>query len=182
MANTFLHAQGISVGRSICEHQMSETALQILGRAKSYGCDVILPGDAITAGKMAMGVPYQIVDVNAVPETEMILDIGPASVAEVTSRLAGLKTLLWNGPFGAFEIEPFERGTYALAKAAAQLTRSGDLLSVAGGGDTLSALGGAGVVQDFSHVSTAGGAFLEWLEGRELPGVKVLLTDFGGQS
>jgi phosphoglycerate kinase len=182
MANTFLYAQGIPVGRSLCEHQMSETALRILDQAKSHGCDLILPSDAITADKLEKGMPFRIVDVKSVPDNEMILDIGPASVAEVTSRLAGLKTLLWNGPFGAFEIEPFERGTYGIAKAAARLTRAGDLLSVAGGGDTLSALGGAGVIEDFSHVSTAGGAFLEWLEGRELPGVKVLLTDFGARS
>jgi phosphoglycerate kinase len=174
MANTFLHAQGISVGRSLCEPNLGAIAESILKQAEAYSCNVIRPRDVVVANDFAADASH--VDVRAVPEDAMILDIGPETVADIKEHFGDLRTLLWNGPVGAFEIEPFGRGTFALAKAAARLTQAGKLLTVAGGGDTLAAFAAADVTDSFSHVSTAGGAFLEWLEGRDLPGVAILRT------
>jgi phosphoglycerate kinase len=174
MANTFLFAQGRPVGRSLCEKEMADTARDILAAAEKRGCEVILPVDAVTAEELEPGVMTRTVGVNAVPQNAMMLDIGPDSVARITEALGGCKTLVWNGPVGAFETPPFDRATVALAKAAAELTQAGKLLSVAGGGDTVAALAAAGVEDKLTYVSTAGGAFLEWLEGKELPGVAAL--------
>jgi phosphoglycerate kinase len=177
MANTFLYAQGRPVGRSLCERDLADTARSILAEAEKRGCAVILPDDVVTADKLEPGVVTRTVGVNAVPATALILDIGPQSVAHIAVALDASKTLVWNGPLGAFETPPFDRGTVAVARKVAELTRAGRLLSVAGGGDTVAALNAAGVTQDLSYVSTAGGAFLEWLEGRELPGVAALAPD-----
>ena len=176
MANTFLFAQGHEVGKSLCEKDMAGTAREILEKAKAANCEIILPTDAVVAGAFAEHAPSQIVTVDAVPGDQMILDTGPKSVAAITKRLQGCKTLVWNGPLGAFEIEPFDAATNAVARAAANLTEEGKLLTVAGGGDTVSALAHAGVEKQFSYISTAGGAFLEWLEGKELPGVAALAS------
>ena len=174
MANTFLFAQGRPIGRSLCEKEMADTARDILAAAHENGCTIILPDDAVTADKLEVGVMTRTVGINAVPMDAMILDIGPDSVARIAAALATSKTLVWNGPVGAFETKPFDRATVALARKVAELTAAGKLLSVAGGGDTVAALAAAGVEDKLSYVSTAGGAFLEWLEGRELPGVAVL--------
>ena len=174
MANTFLFAQGQPVGRSLCERDLADTARAIIAEAGKRGCEVILPVDAVTAEKLEPGVVTRTVGVNAVPPTAMILDVGPQTVARIAAAFEASRTLVWNGPIGAFETSPFERATVALAKKAAELTRTGKLLSVAGGGDTVAALAMAGLMDQLSYVSTAGGAFLEWLEGRELPGVKAL--------
>jgi phosphoglycerate kinase len=176
MANTFLFAQGRGVGRSLCEKEMAGTAREILSAAEKAGCTIILPDDAVTADKLEAGVMTRTVGVNAVPTDAMMLDIGPDSVAHITKALGECKTLVWNGPVGAFEIKPFDRATVALARTVAGLTASGQLLSVAGGGDTVAALAAAGVEDKLTYVSTAGGAFLEWLEGKELPGVAALAT------
>ena len=176
MANTFLFAQGRPVGRSLCERDLADNARAILAAAQQRGCEVILPEDAVTAETLAAGVVTRTVGVNAVPATAMILDIGPTSVARIGAALKASRTLVWNGPLGAFETPPFDRGTIAIAKQVAELTRDGRLMSVAVGGDTVAALHAAGVIDDLSYVSTAGGAFLEWLEGRELPGVAALAT------
>ncbi len=174
MANTFLAAQGIKVGKSLCEHDLADTARDILARAKAAGCSVHLPTDVVAAKEFKAGAASQVIAVDAVADDDMILDVGPASVAALGDVLKSSKTLIWNGPMGAFEIDPFDKGTVALAKAAAELSRAGKLLTVAGGGDTVSALNHAGVSADFTHISTAGGAFLEWMEGKALPGVVVL--------
>lgn len=174
MANTFLAAQGHPVGRSLQEAEMHATALDILNRAKAAGCEVLLPSDAVVATELKAGVPTQTVSIDAVPADGMILDIGPASVAALIRHLATWKTLVWNGPLGAFETPPFDAATAAFAKAVADATGKGALRSVAGGGDTVSALRHAGVLDKMSYVSTAGGAFLEWLEGKTLPGVAAL--------
>ncbi len=174
MANTLLFAEGKSVGRSLCERDMTGSAREILKRAKECNCRVILPEDAVVAGALEPGVATRTVSVDAVPDDMMILDIGEATTARFAAALDEARTLVWNGPVGAFETPPFDRGTVAIAKKAAELTRAGRLLSVAGGGDTVAALGAAGVTDDLTYVSTAGGAFLEWLEGRELPGVAAL--------
>ncbi|MBS28021.1 MAG: phosphoglycerate kinase [Alphaproteobacteria bacterium] len=174
MANTFLNAMGVDVGASLCEHDMADTARDILARADEIGCEVILPSDVIIAGEFKAGVPNRIVPVDAVPEDQMILDIGPATAAGLSARLADVRTLVWNGPLGAFEIEPFDAGTVLVARAAGDATAAGSLLSVAGGGDTVAALNHAEVAGQFSYVSAAGGAFLEWLEGKTLPGVAAL--------
>jgi phosphoglycerate kinase len=174
MANTFLFAQGRPVGRSLCEKEMADTARDILAAAEKHGCMVILPDDAVTAETLAPGVVTRTIGINAVPQNAMILDIGPDSVARISAALEDCKTLVWNGPVGAFEIPPFDRATVAIAKKVAELTQAKKLLSVAGGGDTIAALAAAGVEDKLSYVSTAGGAFLEWLEGRELPGVAAL--------
>jgi phosphoglycerate kinase len=176
MANTLLFAQGQPVGRSLCERDLADTARAILAEAEKRGCEVILPVDAVTAEKLEPGVVTRTVGVNAVPPTAMILDVGPETAARISAAFEASRTLVWNGPVGAFETPPFERATVALAKKAAELTRAGKLMSVAGGGDTVAALAMAGVMDQLSYVSTAGGAFLEWLEGRELPGVKALET------
>jgi phosphoglycerate kinase len=174
MANTFLFAQGQPVGRSLCERDLADTARAILAQAQERGCEIILPEDAVTAEKLEPGVLTRTVGINAVPPTAMILDIGPQSVARIGAALEASRTLVWNGPVGAFETPPFDRGTIAVARKVAELTRTGTLMSVAGGGDTVAALAAAGVTDQLSYVSTAGGAFLEWLEGRELPGVAAL--------
>ena len=174
MANTFLFAQGRPVGRSLCERDLADTARAILAQANERGCEILLPDDAVTAEKLEPGVVTRTVAINAVPPTAMILDIGPRSVEHIGAALEASRTLVWNGPVGAFETPPFDRGTIAIAKKIAELTRAGRLMSVAGGGDTVAALAAAGVTGDLTYVSTAGGAFLEWLEGRELPGVAAL--------
>jgi phosphoglycerate kinase len=177
MANTFLFAQGRGVGRSLCEKEMADTARDILAAAEKQGCEMILPDDAVTAEELKPGVVTRTVGINAVPQNAMILDIGPDSVARISAALAECETLVWNGPVGAFEVKPFDRATVALAKKVAELTAEKKLLSVAGGGDTVAALAAAGVEDQLTYVSTAGGAFLEWLEGRELPGVAALAID-----
>ncbi|GAB3441571.1 phosphoglycerate kinase [Insolitispirillum peregrinum] len=174
MANTFLYAQGKDVGKSLCEKDMADTAREILAKAEAAGCTFILPTDAVIAGEFAANADNSVVSVDAVPADQMILDVGPASVEALKAKLTECKTLVWNGPLGAFEITPFDAATNAVAQAAAALTNTGALLTVAGGGDTVGALAHAGVVDQFSYVSTAGGAFLEWLEGKDLPGVAAL--------
>jgi len=174
MANTFLAAQGVAVGKSLEEAGMHDEARDILSRAKQAGCEVLLPVDAVVAGELKAGVPTQTVAVGAVPADAMILDVGPATVQAVKERLARVKTLVWNGPVGAFETPPFGAATNAIAQAVAYATGGGVLMSVAGGGDLVSALRHAGVLAKMSYVSTAGGAFLEWLEGKTLPGVAAL--------
>ena len=174
MANTFLFAQGVAVGKSLCESDMAEQARAIAATAKEAGCALILPVDAVIAREFKAGAANEVVKVEAIPADAMMLDVGPASVAHIVEQLGACKTVVWNGPLGAFEIAPFDQGTNAVAQAVAGLTRDGVVLSVAGGGDTVAALGHAGVVESFSYVSTAGGAFLEWLEGKDLPGVAAL--------
>ncbi len=174
MANTFLAAQGIGVGASLQEATMHETARQILAQAVAQGCEVILPVDAVTAREFRPNPPTLTVSISAVPEGALILDLGPESIARLTEKLATWRTLVWNGPLGAFETPPFAAATEALARAVAARTAGGTLMSVAGGGDTVAALRQAGVAEKFSYVSTAGGAFLEWLEGKTLPGVAAL--------
>ncbi len=174
MANTFLQAHGVNVGKSLSEPEFHETARNIMHEAKAKGCAIVLPSDAVIAREFKSGTAHAVVPTLAVPEDAMILDIGPASVAHLRDVLKDCRTLLWNGPMGAFEVSPFGEGTFALARQAAALTKAGKLVSVAGGGDTVAALNAAGVTQDFTYVSTAGGAFLEWLEGRELPGIAAL--------
>jgi phosphoglycerate kinase len=174
MANTFLAAQGLGVGKSLQEAEMGATARDILAKAKAANCEVVLPVDAVVAATLAPNPPTRTVPVAAVPADMMILDVGPATVAKLKAHLGSLKTLVWNGPLGAFETPPFDAATTALAQAVAERTRAGALKSVAGGGDTVSALRHAGVLEQFSYVSTAGGAFLEWMEGKTLPGVAAL--------
>jgi phosphoglycerate kinase len=177
MANTFLFAQGVQVGKSLCEPDYIDTVEEILGRAAESGCKIVLPTDVVVSAEFAEGAPSEVVDVHSVPEDKMILDAGPQSVAGLVEKLSSCKTLVWNGPLGAFEISPFGEGTFALARAAAQATIEGQLTTIAGGGDTVAALNSANVTDDFTYVSTAGGAFLEWLEGRALPGVVALTRD-----
>ncbi len=174
MANTFLAAEGKTVGRSLQEADMHATARDILARAQAANCAVLLPADAVVAGELKAGVATRIVAIDAVPGDSLILDVGPQTVAKLTQQLAALKTLVWNGPLGAFETPPFDAGTTAFANAVAAATQAGTLRSVAGGGDTVSALRHAGVLDKLSYVSAAGGAFLEWMEGKTLPGVAVL--------
>jgi len=174
MANTFLMALGKNVGRSLAERDLVDTAQKIMDEAKTAKREIVLPVDAVVAQKFEALAPSRVVDVDQVGENDMILDIGPRSIEQVVSVLARSKTLVWNGPFGAFEMEPFDTGTVEVAEAAAELTAAGKLVSVAGGGDTVAALNVAGVTDRLSYVSTAGGAFLEWLEGKALPGVEVL--------
>jgi phosphoglycerate kinase len=174
MANTFLAAQGKAVGLSLCERGLAATALQILATAKAHHCEAVLPVDAIVAKAFKAGVESRAVSIDAVGPDDMILDVGPRTVEHVISVLARVRTVVWNGPFGAFEMEPFDIGTIEVAEAAAELTAAGKLVSVAGGGDTVAALNAAGVTERLTYVSTAGGAFLEWMEGKALPGVEVL--------
>jgi phosphoglycerate kinase len=174
MANTFLAAQGKAVGLSLCERGLAATALQILATAKAHHCEVVLPVDAMVAKAFKAGVESRAVSIDAVGADDMILDVGPRTVEHVISVLARVRTVVWNGPFGAFEMEPFDIGTIEVAEAAAELTAAGKLVSVAGGGDTVAALNAAGVTERLTYVSTAGGAFLEWMEGKALPGVEVL--------
>ena len=174
MANTFLEAQGLHVGKSLSEHDLAGTAREIIARAEQAGCRIELPVDAVVASEFKANTATKIVAVSAVPSSAMILDIGPDSIADLKARLTNWKTVLWNGPLGAFETPPFNAGTSAFAKMVAAFTRSSGLVSVAGGGDTVAAIQKAGVYDDFTYVSTGGGAFLEWLEGRSLPGIKAL--------
>jgi phosphoglycerate kinase len=174
MANTFLAARGLSVGKSLQEGDLHDTAREIEGKAQAAGCTILLPSDAVVAREFRAHAPSEVVPVTAIPADAMVLDVGPLSVADLLTRLAAAKTLVWNGPLGAFETEPFDAATVRAAKGAAALTQAGSLLSVAGGGDTVAALRHAGVAEQFSYVSTAGGAFLEWLEGKTLPGVAAL--------
>ncbi|MEA2986694.1 MAG: phosphoglycerate kinase, partial [Alphaproteobacteria bacterium] len=174
MANTFLLAQGRGVGKSLVERELVPTAQEILAKAKADKREILLPVDAVVARKFEAHAPSRVVDVAGVADDEMILDIGPRSIEQVASVLARSRTLVWNGPFGAFEMEPFDTGTVEAAEAAAELTGAGKLVSVAGGGDTVAALNAAGAADRFTYVSTAGGAFLEWMEGKPLPGVEAL--------
>lgn len=174
MANTFLAARGINVGKSLCEHDLADTANAILDAADVAGCTVHLPYDVVTSVEFRANPPVRTVNVHEVAADEMILDVGPAAVEALADVLKTCRTLVWNGPLGAFEMEPFDAATVSLARTAAALTREGSLVSVAGGGDTVAALAHAGVTEDFTFVSTAGGAFLEWMEGKPLPGVDAL--------
>lgn len=174
MANTFLAARGVNVGKSLCEHDLANQANAIMDAADSAGCTVHLPYDVVTSREFRANPPIRTVNVHEVAADEMILDVGPAAVEALADVLKNCRTLVWNGPLGAFEIEPFDAATVSLARTAAALTREGSLVSVAGGGDTVAALAHAGVAEDFTFVSTAGGAFLEWMEGKPLPGVDAL--------
>lgn len=174
MANTFLAAQGLNVGTSLCEHEMADTARQIMAKAQAMGCEILLPTDVVVARAFEAHAENSTVDAADCPEDAMILDAGPASVARIIAAFDGAKTLIWNGPLGAFEIAPFDAATNAAAAHAAQLSQKGQLVSVAGGGDTVAALNKAGAADGFSYISTAGGAFLEWMEGKLLPGVAAL--------
>ena len=174
MANTFLAAQGIDVGKSLAEHDMTDTAKEIMDKAATTGCTLLLPTDVVVAREFKAHAETETVAADACPPDAMILDAGPDSVAAIIEAFKSAKTLVWNGPLGAFEIPPFNAATDAAARAAAELTRAGSLRSVAGGGDTVAALNGSGAAEDFTYVSTAGGAFLEWLEGKTLPGVAAL--------
>ncbi len=176
MANTFLAARGVNVGKSLCEHDLADTANAILDAADVAGCTVHLPYDVVVAKEFRANPPVRTVNVHEVAADEMILDVGPAAVEALADVLKNCRTLVWNGPMGAFEIEPFDAATVSLARTAAALTKEGSLVSVAGGGDTVAALAHAGVTQDFTFISTAGGAFLEWMEGKVLPGVQALET------
>jgi phosphoglycerate kinase len=176
MANTFFLAEGVEIGKSLAEPDHTGTALEIMHAAKQRHCEVILPHDFVIAPRFEAGAPSRVVDTLEVPADMMILDAGPKTVAHYTGVIRGCKTLLWNGPLGAFEISPFGEGTFGLAREAAALTKAGSLVSVAGGGDTVAALNAAGVTDHFTYVSTAGGAFLEWLEGRSLPGIVALTS------
>jgi len=174
MANTFLYAQGVDVGASLCEKDMADQARAIMDKAKAAGCEILLPVDFIVAKEFKAGAASRDVDAKAIGADEMALDVGPKTVEFLTLKIQGAKTVVWNGPLGAFEIKPFDAGTNAVAGVVAKRTMDGQLLSVAGGGDTVAALGSAGVEGAFTYVSAAGGAFLEWLEGKDLPGVAAL--------
>nr|WP_321360426.1 phosphoglycerate kinase [uncultured Hyphomonas sp.] len=175
MANTFLAAKGVDVGKSLCEHDLADTALTILKNAEASGCEILLPTDVAVATEFKAHAPdHRVCSVNEVSADEMILDAGPQTVTVLTEAMDKAKTLVWNGPLGAFELEPFDTATVAAARAAAERTKAGKLIAVAGGGDTVAALNHAGVAEDFTFVSTAGGAFLEWMEGKPLPGVEAL--------
>jgi phosphoglycerate kinase len=174
MANTFLAAQGLPVGKSLCEHDLVGTAKEIIEAAKDKNCEILLPQDVVVASEFKAHAPSKTIPVQAVGDEDMILDVGSNTLAEIAIRFEGANTIVWNGPLGAFEIEPFNNGTNVAARHVAMLTQANRVTSVAGGGDTLAALNQANVANDFSYVSTAGGAFLEWLEGKELPGVKAL--------
>jgi len=176
MANTFLAAKGVDVGRSLQEPAMHDTARAIIARAEARGCEILLPVDVVTAAEFRDNPPTRVVPVGEVAPDQMILDCGPQTVTMLAERIGTLRTLVWNGPMGAFETPPFDAGTTELARVVAARTRAGGLRSVAGGGDTVSALRHAGVAGEFSYVSTAGGAFLEWLEGKTLPGIQALIS------
>ena len=174
MANTFLAAKGIDVGKSLCEHDMTGTAKEIMEKASGLNCEILLPSDVVVAREFEAGADNETVANDACPADAMILDAGPDAVAKITAALDNAKTLIWNGPLGAFEIAPFDTATNAAAAHAAALSRAGKLVSVAGGGDTVAALNKADAAKDFTYISTAGGAFLEWMEGKVLPGVAAL--------
>jgi phosphoglycerate kinase len=174
MANTFLHAEGVKIGKSLAEKEMAQTALKIVAKAEKANCAIILPVDAVVAYHFEANAPSHAYGLDAIPADGMILDIGPQSIERVKAAMDDAATLVWNGPIGAFELSPFDKGTVAAAKYAAARTKAGKLVSVAGGGDTVAALNQAGVAAKLTYVSTAGGAFLEWMEGKPLPGVEVL--------
>jgi phosphoglycerate kinase len=174
MASTFLYAQGVEIGKSLCQPDAVPVVKEVMARAKEHNCEIVLPQDFVVAKEFKAGAAWQVCDAGNIPQDQMILDIGPKSAADLKRRFAEIKTLVWNGPVGAFEIEPFGNGTFELMQAAARLVRDGKLVAIAGGGDTVAALNIAGVGGDFSYVSTAGGAFLEWLEGKTLPAVAAL--------
>lgn len=174
MANTFLAAQGLGVGKSLCEHDMADTARAIMAKAGASGCELLLPADVVVARDFAAGAENETVPAHACPEDAMILDAGPQAVARITGAFDKARTLIWNGPLGAFEIAPFDAATNAAASHAADLSKAGKLISVAGGGDTVAALNKSGAAGEFTYISTAGGAFLEWMEGKDLPGVAAL--------
>ncbi|SLN60028.1 phosphoglycerate kinase [Pseudooctadecabacter jejudonensis] len=176
MANTFLAAQGLDVGKSLCEHDLADTARDIAEKAAAKGCEILLPRDVVVAAEFKAGAAATTVMAEEVPADQMILDAGPDSVAHIAQVFARAKTVIWNGPLGAFEIEPFHKATFAAAQDAAAKTKAGELITVAGGGDTVAALNQAGVSGDFTYISSAGGAFLEWMEGKTLPGVAALHT------
>lgn len=176
MANTFFAARGIKTGKSLIEKDMFSTARAIVDAARAANCEIVLPTDVVLAMEFKAHAQHRVASISGVTDVEMIVDIGPRSAAKIAYMLQSFRTLVWNGPFGAFELEPFNEGTNTIARAAAELTQAGALLTVAGGGDTVAALNQAGVAERFSYVSTAGGAFLEWLEGKELPGVEALKT------
>jgi phosphoglycerate kinase len=176
MANTFLHARGIDVAASLCEHDLADSARAIMAKADDVGCEIVLPADVVAAREFKAHADTVTVTADKLPAGMMILDVGPRSVRDLCARLETCRTLLWNGPLGAFEIPPFDAGTNQVARAAARLTAKGKLVSVAGGGDTVAALRQAGVADKFTYLSTAGGAFLEWLEGKVLPGVEALAS------
>jgi phosphoglycerate kinase len=178
MANTFLAAQGFGVGKSLQEPDLHETALKILAEAKAKNCEIILPMDVVVSPVFAANPPTQVVPVSAIPADMMALDVGPATVDALIKRLPGIKTIIWNGPLGAFETKPFDAATNKLADAIAQATQAGAIVSVGGGGDTVSALKLAGAHERLSYLSSAGGAFLEWMEGKVLPGVEALSVGF----
>jgi len=174
MANTFLAASGKAIGKSLCEMELADVARQIMSDAEAAHCQIVLPVDAVVASKLAHDVPTKVVDIDKVGENDMILDIGPRSISKVVGVIAAARTVVWNGPLGAFEVPPFNIGTLTAAQVAAQLTKVKAVETIAGGGDTIAALNQAGVADEFTYVSTAGGAFLEWLEGKLLPGVEAL--------
>ena len=174
MASTFLYAQGVEIGKSLCQPDAVPVVKEIMARAKQNNCEIVLPRDFVVAKELKAGAEWQVCDVGNIPQDQMILDMGPKSVADLKRRFAEMKTLVWNGPVGAFEFEPFGNGTFELMREAARLVRDGKLVAIAGGGDTVAALNIAGVGEDFTYVSTAGGAFLEWLEGKTLPAVAAL--------
>jgi phosphoglycerate kinase len=176
MANTFLFAEGRTIGRSLCERSLADSARQTLALARQRNCRVLLPEDVVIAASLEPGVATRTVAIAEVPRDMMILDVGPVTVTGIAELLEEARTVVWNGPLGAFETTPFDRSTVAVANRIAELTRAGKLLSIAGGGDTVAALDAANVTDELSYVSTAGGAFLEWLEGRRLPGVAALAT------
>ncbi len=176
MANTFFASRGIKTGKSLIEKDMFSTARAIQDAAKAANCEIVLPTDVVIATEFKAHAQHRVVSISNISDMEMIVDVGPRSAAKIAYQLQSFKTLVWNGPFGAFELEPFNEGTNIIARAAAELTKTGSLLTVAGGGDTVAALNQAGAGADFSYISTAGGAFLEWLEGKELPGVEALRT------
>ena len=176
MANTFLAAKGYNVGQSLCEHEMQDMARAIMANAAAANCEIILPVDVVAAKEFAANSEHAIVAADACPTDAMILDAGPKTIALIKQHLDASKTVIWNGPLGAFEIPPYNTATDAAAKYVAELTEAGRLLSVAGGGDTVAALNGSGSAEKFTYISTAGGAFLEWLEGKTLPGVAILMS------
>ncbi len=174
MANTFLFAQGLNIGKSLCEKDLKDTANQIFKTAKQNNCEIILPDEVVVAKEFKANAPYQIKPVNNIADDDIILDISPNSCKIISQKINEFKTIIWNGPLGAFEIEPFNQGTQAIAQAIADLTKNGKIISIAGGGDVVSAINSCDLADSFSYISTAGGAFLEWLEGKELPGVLAL--------
>jgi len=175
MANTFLYAKGVSMGKSLCEKDMKDTALAIMNKAEKIGCEIILPEDVVVVSELKQGAEYDVVDVNNIPDDKMAIDVGEQTVAYISDKIHKSKTVVWNGPLGVFEIKPFDHGTNQVARVVAECTKAGNCTSIAGGGDTVAALENADSAASFSYISTAGGAFLEWLEGKELPGVAPLI-------